>query len=162
MNVCVLKQIGRVWHFRHASESTWRIRRNRDNDQYWSRLVREYHPDHWEGARSAVAVTGSMYDDAYWEPLVPGSEIRHGIGRTYWDGRHLVEVSGSGNVEKQAWMPGEPTPVGSCVMYWDDLQKFWAQTYVWTAVQYVRRYDPNWSAEYPQLAKLAVELGVEL
>ncbi|GIV50955.1 MAG: hypothetical protein KatS3mg038_2311 [Candidatus Kapaibacterium sp.] len=158
MKVAVIRQFGNNWKFAAGSESSFCVRMNRANHKYWWQLAVQYSPDHWEGVRSAVAVTGQLYDDSAWTPLEPGVELRHGIGCTYWDGQRLVELSGSGTRTVTAWQPGDPTPPGSGLLYWDDLKRLWAQIYLNVAADYEQwRLGSEWRSQLPELVLLLRE-----
>ncbi|GIV52685.1 MAG: hypothetical protein KatS3mg038_3206 [Candidatus Kapaibacterium sp.] len=158
MKIAVIRPASAGWIFAAGSESSWSITLNRHNYQWWRKLVVQARENYGDGLAAAINATASLYDDAGWQPLVPGAELRHGIGRTLWDGRDLVRVSGTGNEERTPWQPGEPAPNGSGVIYWSELMQLWTATYLQMAKDLsVERYGPQWPERVPELTQLLKE-----
>ncbi|GIV51574.1 MAG: hypothetical protein KatS3mg038_2095 [Candidatus Kapaibacterium sp.] len=97
MKIAVIRPASAGWIFAAGSESSWSITLNRHNYQWWRKLVVQARENYGDGLAAAINATASLYDDAAWQQLVPGAELRHGIGRTLWDGRDLVRISGGGH-----------------------------------------------------------------
>ncbi|GIV51928.1 MAG: hypothetical protein KatS3mg038_2449 [Candidatus Kapaibacterium sp.] len=158
MKIAVLRPATAGWLFAAGTESSWSLRLNRHNYEWWRRLVVQARENYGDGLAAAINATASLYDDAAWRQLVPGAELRHGIGRTLWDGRDLVRISGGGHIDRTPWQPGDPAPPGSGIIYWSELMQLWTATYLQMAKDLsVERYGPQWPERVPELTQLLKE-----
>ncbi|GIV51090.1 MAG: hypothetical protein KatS3mg038_3126 [Candidatus Kapaibacterium sp.] len=162
MKVAVIRPCAAGWLFASGSESSFSIKLNRHNYEWWRRLVVEARENYGDGLVAALAATAALYDDAAWQQLVPGAELCHGIGRTYWDGADLIRISGGGREERTPWQPGDPAPPGSGLLYWSELLEMWRAIYLRLAEELSQeRYGPTWPERVPQLVTLRATIEQE-
>ncbi|GIV49919.1 MAG: hypothetical protein KatS3mg038_2744 [Candidatus Kapaibacterium sp.] len=162
MKIAVIRPNSSGWIFAAGTESSWSLRLNRHNYAWWRKLVVQAHENYADGLVAAINATASLYDDSAWQQLEPGVELRRGIGRTMWDGRDLVHVSGGGHVDRTPWQPGEPCPPGSGLLYWGELTQMWQHIFIRLAEELSQeRYGPQWPERVPQLVTLRATIEQE-
>ncbi|GIV50800.1 MAG: hypothetical protein KatS3mg038_1321 [Candidatus Kapaibacterium sp.] len=162
MKIAVLRPAAVGWLFASGSESSFCLRLNRPNYAWWRRLVVEAREAYADGLVAAINATAALYDHSGWQPLMPGVELCHGIGRTLWDGANLIRISGGGREERAPWQPGEPAPPGSGVIYWSELLEMWRAIYLRLAEELsCERYGPTWPERVPQLVTLRATIEQE-
>ncbi|GIV53151.1 MAG: hypothetical protein KatS3mg038_3672 [Candidatus Kapaibacterium sp.] len=162
MKIAVIRPGVAGWLFASGTESSWSLRLNRHNYEWWRKLVVQAREAYRDGLVAALHATASLYDEAAWQQLVPGVELCHGIGCTLWDGANLIRISGGGREERTPWQPGEPAPPGSGLLYWSELTQMWQHIFIRLAEELSQeRYGPQWPERVPQLVTLRATIEQE-
>ncbi|GIV50957.1 MAG: hypothetical protein KatS3mg038_1478 [Candidatus Kapaibacterium sp.] len=157
MKIAVIRPNSSGWIFAAGSESSWSITLNRHNYEWWRKLVVQARENYGDGLVAALAATAALYDDAAWQQLVPGVELRHGIGCTLWDGANLIRISGGGREERDALAAGRAGSAGQrAVCIGRELTQMWQHIFIRLAEELSQeRYGPQWPERVPQLVDCA-------
>ncbi|GIV50299.1 MAG: hypothetical protein KatS3mg038_0820 [Candidatus Kapaibacterium sp.] len=163
MKIAVIRPNSSGWIFAAGTESSWSLRLNRHNYAWWRKLVVQAHENYADGLVAAINATASLYDDAAWQQLEPGVELRRGIGRTHV-GRPLISSTSPAAVTSTAH-PGSRAsrPAGQrAVMYWCGAARR-CGGHLSQAGRRARRerYGPQWPERVPQLVTLRATIEQE-